>query len=625
MRKIVCLLLLIVSFQSFGQNQEYFDLISEYKNDLITQNQNDSLKSLTLVRLSILFRKTHQLDSSLYYARIAKDFAKEKKQYMHLGNAYLSEAIGYFRKTEYKKGKILADSAVYILKKYGDKPGLAAAYLNIGNMFFQENNLEYALNYYLEALELSKETKRTDHQMGVSYNMALIYFQLNSFQKSISYLDDMLQMSLENDFHVYDAYIHHLRGSNYFKLNNLSNAKDNYLTALNIAEKNEDVRLQILAKIDLGELSLLQKNIAKAKTYYTSAIQLLDSLDSEIEEISAAYIGLADVYLREKNIDNAIAYVTKGYSFAIKQKQTEFERDAYNLLADIYEFKGEYKEAYKYELLSRQLADSISNTEITKNITDLETKYQTQQKENEILQLTNENNEKKAALAQSRLLNFSGAGLLLLLSGIGFFFWQRKKQELKIALLENSIQASELEKKRIGKELHDGIAGTLIKLVKDVEQKDMQLSDKLLSTYNEVRTLSHQLDNTPMHGEAFMDRMIDLIPQNEGDRQFSFKITPLSLELKEPIGTHLYRIIQELIANNLKHAKASLTKIHISLEDNILNLHYEDNGVGIKNLKKGNGFNNMEHRLELIKGKLHISTDLPEGLQIQIDIPYTHE
>lgn len=169
--------------------------------------------------------------------------------------------------------------------------------------------------------------------------------------------------------------------------------------------------------------------------------------------------------------------------------------------------------------------------------------------------------------------------------------------------------------------MHDNIASDLRKLAHNTKSKDVTLSHELLNAYNSIRDLSHQLNDTPMHGELFMDSVFELMPKNTENQKFDLKIEPPYLELNEPHSTHLYRIIQELFTNNLKYAKATQTNLSVFLEDNLLVLNYEDNGVGATNLKKGTGLKNIENRILLLKGKTNINTD--NGFSMKIEIPYS--
>ncbi|MFA5417486.1 MAG: ATP-binding protein [Bacteroidales bacterium] len=492
-------------------------------------------------------------------------------------------AAMYEIKSDYTNSIAYYIEADKIAQNLGIYRFIIAIKLNLGALYLKLGRNQNALEQFLAAKYMKDTATNVHplHRIVVPLNLGAAYSELNMIDSAIYYSKKSLSYALEQN-NIDHISINYSNIGNYFyKIDKLDSAIFYGEKAYEIRKQNNDLIGECNSLIGLILDNKETSDYGKARYY-----------EKELEDIITQ--------VEDKELIQRANYYT-----AI-------------LNADL----GNFKKAFPKLMYAYELNDSLLNERKQNQILDLETKYQTQQKENEILCLNNENQLKKAELAQSRLLNISGLTLLIVLGGIAFFFWQRKKQQLKVALLENSIQATELEKRRIGKELHDGIAGTLIKLVKDVEQKDLKLSDQLLGTYNEVRKLSHQLDNSPLHGEVFMDRLIDLVPQDSQDQHFSFKITPLSLELSEPVGTHLYRIIQELIANNIKHAKATKTKFVISWEKGNLYLNYEDNGIGIGEIKKGNGFKNIESRLELMKGTIQWPAKLSPGLKIEIQIPY---
>ena len=261
--------------------------------------------------------------------------------------------------------------------------------------------------------------------------------------------------------------------------------------------------------------------------------------------------------------------------------------------------------------------DSIRHN---KEYSNLEVKYETQQKENQILTLENEAQKKEISLQKSKTkTNLAVVSIFLVIVGGGLYIRKRKKDQ-KMQLLETSVKSSEQEKKRIGKELHDGIAGGLMTLVHQTETKDVGLSHKLLNSYNQIRDLSHQLNNTSMHGELFMDRLFEIVPEDKENQVFEVSIILQYLTLEEPYSTHIYRIILELFTNNLKYANASETTLSLSLEADVLTLIYADNGKGVSEFKKGNGLKSIDNRVTLLNGNLKI--DIENGFNVTIEIPH---
>lgn len=621
MKKIALLVvLLLFTVCMSSQNEKVIDSL---KNILVISN-NDSLKGYTCIKIASLFRRNHKLDSSLFYLKIASKISNKNKFNGLKGQVLNAEGQIEARKTNYDIALSKFKKASIILEKENDLQGELASNGNIGTIYFQQNKLEEALPYYLKSIDLCRKKKSYKSEIIFNFNISLIYYQLKLYDKSLKYCFNAMKIKENNDLDkFFNTELFNQIGAVYYQKKDKIRAIEYFNKSLKIAIESKKVLNQILALNNIGELNLEINKITIAEKNFNDALKLLNSLETELEEFASIYISLAKVKLLQKKNSKGLDFAKKGLDFAKKQKQIEFERDAYSILSKLYSQKNNFKQAYFNSKQFKKLSDSLTNIESTTLVQEIETKYQTQQKENKILELSNKNNLQKASLAQSRLLNISGASLLLLLSGLGFFFWHKKKQQQKLAVLKTTVKTSENEKKRIGKELHDGIAGSLIRLVHDTEDVHVDLSHKLLHTYNEIRNLSHQLDNTPMHGEVFMERLIDLIPKNKKDQTFKFKISPNHLELQEPFGTHIYRIIQELITNNLKYAKAQKTELSILKKENKLTITYKDDGIGMAKFKKGNGYKNIEDRVTLMKGKLELNLKLEKGFELRIVVPYS--
>lgn len=567
------------------KEKAYPFFVSELKR--IQQQGDTNFKSLAMIYELLSVSKYHsqEYDSAIFFTNRQIPCIERLQDSVLLFRALNRLAVIYEIKSEFEKSVAYYIEADKIAQKLGNFKFLIALKTNLGGLYQKMGRNLEAKGQFLKAKYMTDTSVSvlSIHQIIIPLNLGSVYSELNMLDSAIYYSKKSLVIALKEN-HLEYISLNYSNLANFFYINNQSDSAIFYETkAYEIRKQNNDVIGQCNSLIDL---ILAYKEI--------SDFQTASNYENELDKLI--------LYTDDKELIQRANYFT----------------------ALLNEDKGNFRKAYKKLLRAYELNDTLLNESKQNQIIELETKYQTQQKENEILRLNNENLAKNTALTQARFVNLVVIGIFVLFGIIGLYVWQRKKQQLQVAMLENSIQATELEKRRIGKELHDGIAGTLIKLVKDVEHKDLKLSDQLLGTYNEVRKLSHQLDNSPLLGEVFLDRLMDIVPQDSENQHFTFKITPLSLVLTEPVGTYLYRIIQELIANNLKHAKATRTKLFISWEKGNLHLNYEDNGVGICELKKGNGFKNIENRIELLKGHFHWFSNNSNGLQIEIHIPYLY-
>ncbi|WP_397444658.1 hypothetical protein [Polaribacter sp. R77954] len=562
----------------FGKLSKLDSALYYFKKVANHPNAKFTLRQEAINNTAIAFRMGYKLDSALVYMKKGLLLAKKEKYNLGIINTYIGLSNIYQNKGTFNKQLSYLDSALYLANntKNVDYRKSVNILHSLGNINIDLNNIEKSKRYYLQALDTCKFYKDKFMLLYVNNSLASIYIKENKLDSAQVYLNDNIN-------HPSFKKSKRILVKTYRRFFELEFKKKNYKKALfyndislkNVAPKSRD-------------LLIVNYNRAKAFTalnQYSKASKILSLINEE---------DINDITLK---------------------------RDFYKTKFDIHLALNNKNKANKYLSQFLQYNDSVFSKEKSLISNNLEVKYKTQQKENQILKLENEAQQKELVLQESKTkTNYAIASIFLVILGGGLYFRKRKKDQ-KLKILEASLKSEEEEKTRIGRELHDHIASDLRKLAHNIKSKDVSLSHQLLNSYNSIRDLSHQLNDTPMHGEIFMDSIFELMPKNNENQKFDLKIEPPYLELQEPYSTHLYRIIQELFTNNLKYAKATQTNLSVFLEDNLLVLNYEDNGVGATNLKKGTGLKNIENRILLLKGKTNINTD--NGFSMKIEIPYS--
>lgn len=252
------------------------------------------------------------------------------------------------------------------------------------------------------------------------------------------------------------------------------------------------------------------------------------------------------------------------------------------------------------------------------------------------------------------LLIFYGVVLLLVMVASFLLFyirnqnmvWKQKRllQETQIAqqkeLLNAVIDSQEIERKRIGQDLHDEIGGTLsaIKLMlnslknklandqNEVLTDAKQLIDKMIV---DVRHISHDLSppGLAVFGLfATIEAFVALINSTGEIKILLYqKSSPENINLPEKTSLALFRVITQLVANTLKHANAQEISIDFDIIDDKLFINYYDNGTGfdIEKLKErsGIGMQNIQSRLQMINALYKIETSIGAGFKISIECP----
>jgi len=246
------------------------------------------------------------------------------------------------------------------------------------------------------------------------------------------------------------------------------------------------------------------------------------------------------------------------------------------------------------------------------------------------------------------------SGMLLLTAAIAIFIYlyQRKliKRKLEYQKIEDLLRQQELKSayamltgqekahKRIAEELHDNLGSILVTLnmfadtlQKKTKPEDQQKLAKKISEVAQIaneatRKISHSLDSGVLKHFGLATAVQELVDAvNESHTIQVTSHVELESKLDSEVSLNLYRILQELINNTLKHAQASKIHIDITQIKDHLNLIFEDNGVGFETEKvpaeKGMGLRNLESRVERLGGQLTIDSKKNKGTSTIIELP----
>jgi signal transduction histidine kinase len=308
---------------------------------------------------------------------------------------------------------------------------------------------------------------------------------------------------------------------------------------------------------------------------------------------------------------------------------------------------GRYKEAYEYYQKYKDVSDSVTNLDSKKYITDLEKKYETTKKDKQIA-------EQQVQLQKRKTLNYiligSAVGLLLFSFLIYRNYNQKKKlQQQRISELETQqqltateaiLKGEEQERTRLAKDLHDGLGGMLsgikfsfqtmkgnLVMTPDNQQVFERSMDMIDSSIKEMRRVAHN-----MMPEALVRFGLDTALKdfcNDINQSGMLQITYQSIglentEVDQTIAVNIFRIIQELINNSLKHANAKTAIVQIIRKDGSFSITVEDDGKGFdpETLKaaKGIGWTNIQSRVEYLKGSIDVQSGEGKGTSVHVEI-----
>jgi signal transduction histidine kinase len=325
----------------------------------------------------------------------------------------------------------------------------------------------------------------------------------------------------------------------------------------------------------------------------------------------------------------------------------------------LYDSTGDYRNAHTYLMQHSSIMDSILSSETRTYTAESETLYETNKKETEILRLQQVQQQKDFALRRRNTYLFIAAALLaaafVILALVRKNFRTRQKlarqqavlQEEKIISmgkqqqvisLQSMINGQETERTRIARDLHDGLGGlfSTVKMHYSTLQQDTPLIrenalykktlDLINNASEELRKVAHNMMPEVLMKVGLVEALQDFCNNISAGKLLNVTLQTFGMEkrLGSSAEIMLYRIIQELVNNIIKHAYATEALIQINREGNRLSVVIEDNGRGFDTReaeeKRSMGMATVKSRVDYLNGKLTIDSRKDIGTTVMIDL-----
>ena len=595
---------------------EQIDIVKgkEFANKAMLYNLNDSLLAETNYQMGRFMFYTAQLDSAEYYFEKAKQIIITFNDEKQIAIINISLGAVQLRLGEYNKTiKTLTESAAYF-EESGDKLNAAKCYSNISSALAELENYTNAIEYNEKALLVFNEQNLTQFQLITLPNLAAQQFKNGDTIKAINYNLEAEKLALE-----------------------MGNKR-----SLSIIYNN------------LGSI-YLDSEPEKARDYLEKTIQLKNELNLK-SGIEVAQGNLGYLHLKNGEFHAAIIHYNEVVQ-RVNGKQLVF---AYGQLNKCYKGLRQYEKALENSEKSRILIDSILSAENQKVFNEIQTKYETEKKEKEIFELTSEKLEVDNKRIRNQNLLFGTLGILFLTILLIYFLLKNSKrkrilvqqkliihnQEL-VQLLKTQelngmdaiIDAQENERSRIADDLHDNLGSKIATLklyIEEVSNKENKNKDEKALLLNKLKTLAddaykevRKIAHNKNFGALINNGLIPSIKtiSNQFSTSDKLQIEVINIDVNKPIKNNIeiqvFRIVQELLTNIIKHADATEATIQFSQDDNTLNVMVEDNGKGfnINETSLGFGLTNVEKRLEKIGGNVVFDSTMGNGTTIILNIP----
>jgi hypothetical protein len=523
------------------------------------------------------------------------------------------------------------------------------------NFVRSENTLEYYLRakqYYQRVADTIK-INEIDLLIGQRYAKAGLYLEaINIYQRLLDYY------SIRKDS-FYMAHTNYLLS----KVSLLRADNEKALEYIN--------RAILISNLAKDSTSLINYSIEKITCYQKlneldsaliiafDAFNLSSQIDNtEFKSKSLYHIG--NINNKKYDHERAIKYALISESLADNTAYNENRKNIYYTLSESYKAIDNYSKAYEYLQKYTSLNDSILDREIVESLNNLAVKHHSEEnkKKNQLLEIEKKYAEQKNKQQRTALyILMAGVALLSLLLYYFIRFYTQKirnekiitdqnekisdqkikelEDDIKISSMQSMIEGQEKERERIAKDLHDSLGGMIssIKLQFEnakakfgLKNKELETTSDLLDTaVEEVRNISRNLQPSALARLGLIAAIKDLINRFKGEAypDIYFQYYNMPDKIDNLISLSIYRIIQELLNNTLKHAQASEILIQLTKEEDELIIHYEDDGKGfdLEKQNRGLGLENIKSRINYLKASVSFDAKEGEGTSVLIHVP----
>ena len=616
-RKIILLVVFFYTLLSTGQNHIIDSLTTLSRTEI-----SDSLRVKVYGDLCWYYSAV-EVDSSFHYGNLALDLSKKTNNIKGEAQAYNDFGIIYYKLSEFDKSISYYKKALVIREKLKDTLGIGSLYNKMGIAYQRIFKMDSALYYNTEALEIYQQAKNVKYAALIKNNIANIYFNLKQPRKALQEHLEVAEIrkDINDDYGLVHSYTN--IGNSYLSLKDTLQSISYYKRGIDIAENNNyEPELAALYN-NYGAILKDRNDFKNAIVYFEKSLELRKKIKDNYG-VASVSLNLGDLYLSMNKLAESERYMRQGLFLAKKTNANELEMNSYKSLLSLFAFKKNTDSVLNYQKRYISAQDSILNTRITKEIAEIQEKYDTAQREKEIAQQKEQLLKNKLQIKNKNLISIILGFVILLLGMMAYGMYKRQKHKReefknKIALKEaqsyNKLQDQRL---RISRDLHDNIGSQMTFIISSVENlkfltKDMdqQFNEKFQQiiqfskdTIAQLRDTIWAMNQNEISFENFESRILSFLEKAKlSDEKVNISFNS---EISEPLfltsikGINLFRVVQEAINNALKHANASTINVNITKHNDNISIEISDNGKGfdIANIDAGFGLENMQKRIE---------------------------
>lgn len=617
------LFVLVIIFLSVKLNAQpdKKSLNNTWKNSMIA----DSLRANAYNNLIVYHYQNHNPDSAYIKGQELLDFAKKTNIIYSQADAHLIIGNSQFILGNRTKALEHYNDALQLYKSINDKSGIAITLTSIGKLYLKNFKFDQAIKYHEESIEINKSIKDTFNIISDLINIGNVYKSKFKTEQSITYYNEGLVLARKLDF----------------------------------------LDLQSIILSNLGDIYSKQKKFKEALNLFSESLKISQDTNIKYDEMRILFF-IGSCYLEQKKYETAVTYGEKSIKIAKILGTEEYIMANHRLLFDAFKANNNFKKAMTNLEASISLERTMKKFNASMELQQLEIKNVRMrdsivQAEKAIQTAILHDTEIQQKNREKTTLKLASGGILFIISLVGFLVYKntkRKQQiaeqekeietqkkdkilkELELTAIDAMIEGQEKERQQLASDLHDSVGASLSAArlqfehlannkenIEHLDELIKKTSTLLEDAYVEVRSMAHKKNNGVMAKNGLLPAIERLSKNVSSPNGLHLDIHShgLNQRLENTLEISIFRIIQELVTNIIKHAQATEAFISITQHEDSINLMVEDNGKGFDAKqaykKEGMGLSSIEKRIELLEGHIKVDSTPKKGTTTIIDIP----
>lgn len=553
-------------------------------------------------------------------------------------------SVIYRLQGDYNKAMELQKEYASDIEKTTDTLEIAKAYYQLGAINVRLDQYDEGSEHLRKALSYAESIPDYSLAFKILNAIGIIYKNLGQHSQALNVYKKAIDYCFLEKDTASLAILYNSIGILYNHMDSVPQALDHFEKGLAIAERVGNLAAVASQSRNIGLIHLNNQDLDLAEEYYEKSLEIRLKQKSKLQ-IGGSYSDLGEVFLLKGDLVKAEQYLTDALTVFQEIGALISENYIYSQLSRLYAAKGAFKESNEYLNQYYTIKDSLENNELREKITELDIKYETVKKDSEIAAQQLIINQQ----ASQRNLLLIGAATLLCVAW--FLFYRNRKNNLlanskienlekqqKLLALDYMVQGQEEERKRIAQDLHDGLGGMLTSVRHQVRAIQDQINaltkvdligntEQLIEkACDEVRRISHDMMPASLVSLGLIDAIEDLVNEIRAKSSFEVKLTHEGNfdNIADKAKVNIYRIIQEITNNTIKHSGARFLSISLSQRDQTIYLNISDDGSGFDyetaKEKGGIGLKSIESRVQYLEGAVKAESN-DGGTTYEIEIP----